>query len=371
MNSKNAFNQSSKVLQALLALESDLPRSKYEASANPQKTASAIATGAAWKCALISSAASLPPGPIGAVTALFNTFAIQKTQRQMLADLAAVYGKSPRPILSQQSHTALEQHAAKKASNAAVRFGRAKLMGKTLSIPNRAFAKVGGVAQTQLAVRYGLARCLPILGAAGVGTFTYFETRKIAAEATLALGRQDESTQKMPTKMQEAKAGEQTAKTKTSAFLNTEAKDQPPSVERVGTWGRRTVFFDPANQPASEQRELLYFVEGKSLCELARNDKHATITWLDDQEKLESAREQYNWHLKVNPLAVEIAKATSTFNVDALGDLKTKCKECDGDGEWFDTGKRISYGVPSDGPPIIERCPVCNGHGWLSNIYRQ
>src|SRR5205085_7657468 len=71
-----------------------VPTSTEPPAANPGARAESIGKSASMKAAAISSALALPPGPAGLLTVLPDLLLIWKLQGQMVADVAAAYGKS-------------------------------------------------------------------------------------------------------------------------------------------------------------------------------------------------------------------------------------------------------------------------------------
>src|SRR4051812_31696548 len=82
------------VSQALHALMSKVPRSAEPAAFDPRIRAQALAKSAALRAAALSGAMSLPPGPLGMVTVLPDLLSVWRLQQQLVADIAAVFGKS-------------------------------------------------------------------------------------------------------------------------------------------------------------------------------------------------------------------------------------------------------------------------------------
>ena len=72
----------------------DVPRPRTHQVSDPASDAAAIAKRAAKQAALLSGTLALPPGPLGMLTVLPDLFLIWKTQRQMVADIFGLYGRS-------------------------------------------------------------------------------------------------------------------------------------------------------------------------------------------------------------------------------------------------------------------------------------
>jgi len=72
----------------------DVPAPKTHKVTDPDRQADLIARTAARQAAVLSGSLALPPGPFGMLTVLPDIYLIWKTQRQMVADIFALYGRS-------------------------------------------------------------------------------------------------------------------------------------------------------------------------------------------------------------------------------------------------------------------------------------
>jgi hypothetical protein len=72
----------------------DVPPPRTHQVSDPGREAAAIAKRAAKQAALLSGSLALPPGPLGMLTVLPDLYVIWKTQRQMVADIFGVYGRT-------------------------------------------------------------------------------------------------------------------------------------------------------------------------------------------------------------------------------------------------------------------------------------
>lgn len=139
----------------------------------------------------------------------------------------------------------------------------------------------------------------------------------------------------------------------------------------VGLWhGKRHVVFDPSIQPENSEFMLLYFVEGHSLCARKRADERMEITNVNNPYDREFALGQYDLWCSANSRLVAEKKARQEFNVENPPPPRKRCPQCDGQPNWFDYVNKTTYGVISEGPNIIERCPSCNGHGFVSDVLK-
>lgn len=142
----------------------------------------------------------------------------------------------------------------------------------------------------------------------------------------------------------------------------------------VGIWhNNRHVVLEPSIQPENQEFMLLYFVEGHSLCVRNRDVeriafKNKEITTVKNPYVRDFALEQYSLWYSANAHIAELKKSAQQFEVENPPPPRKKCPQCDGQPNWFDTVNKPTYGVISEGPNIVERCPSCNGKGFVDNV---
>jgi len=176
-------NDHSRVTQAILDFVSQIPDSKVADAKDPESEAQRLATRAAQKAALTAGSLALPPGPLGWLTVLPELIAIWKIQAQMVSDIAAAYGKHSVLGREQMLWCLFRHTAAQAVRDLAVRVGdRLVFRRVTYSVAER-IAKRIGVKVSQRAVGNGIARWLPLVGAAGVGAYAYYDTGQVARTA--------------------------------------------------------------------------------------------------------------------------------------------------------------------------------------------
>ncbi|MEO8849981.1 MAG: hypothetical protein ABI440_15305, partial [Casimicrobiaceae bacterium] len=84
----------SEVLPGMLErIITDVPAARSR-DGDVEPSATAIARSAARRAALLSGSLALPPGPLGMATVMPDLYLIWKIQRQMVADLFALQGRS-------------------------------------------------------------------------------------------------------------------------------------------------------------------------------------------------------------------------------------------------------------------------------------
>jgi len=110
------------------------------------------------------------------ITILPDLYAIWRIQAQLVADIAAVYGKTG--FLTQETMLfCLFKHAAAQAvRDLIVRAGeRVLIKTPTLRASQRILEKIGAKT-TQRALGRGASRWVPIVGALGVAGYAYYDT---------------------------------------------------------------------------------------------------------------------------------------------------------------------------------------------------
>src|ERR1044071_5170777 len=82
-----------KLFKILFKVVNEIPSSTEERATKAVFRARKLTEEAALKAATISGALALPPGPLGWLTILPDLAAIWRLQAQLVADIAAVFGK--------------------------------------------------------------------------------------------------------------------------------------------------------------------------------------------------------------------------------------------------------------------------------------
>lgn len=161
----------------------DVPLPKTHEVEDPDRQADLIAKTAARQAAIVSGSLALPPGPFGMVTVLPDLYLIWKTQRQMVADIFALYGRSAELTRMHMLYCLFRHAASQVLRDVVVRTGQRivveqlsagalkKVVGKVgLSVSKRVAGKAAG-------------RWIPLAGAAAVGAYAYWDTLQVARTA--------------------------------------------------------------------------------------------------------------------------------------------------------------------------------------------
>ena len=169
--------------RAVLPLFGKVPTSKLRKSEKPQEDARRHANSAAAQAALAAGALALPPGALGWLTLLPEMVGVWKMQRQLVADIAALYGKQSTLTPEQVVYCLFQHSAGQGVRDLVVRVGQRTLVRRASPRLVGAITRRIGTQLARRTVDKGMARWLPIVGAVGVGAYAYIDTAKVAATA--------------------------------------------------------------------------------------------------------------------------------------------------------------------------------------------
>lgn len=177
-----------RLLEALTAIAGAVPKSHRGQHLNPRVASRALAVNVARQTAAVSGASAVLPGIGATVGVVADLVAVLKMQQKLIADIAALYGKSE--SLTREVMIGL---LFKDSSPNAVRgllashAGWSKPDQKTLarrsdSFLKRALRKIAwGLARRMVGKAF--ARIVPVVGAAGAGIGSYRGTLAVAETA--------------------------------------------------------------------------------------------------------------------------------------------------------------------------------------------
>jgi hypothetical protein len=175
--------RSNQIGQAILDVLAKIPRSNKRSSSKPNEVARELANASAARAAIISGSLALPPGPLGWLTILPDLIAIWKLQSQMVADIAALYGKTATLTQEQMLYCLFRHFAAQAVRDLVVRVGSRVIVQRATLGALQAAAQRVGVKVTQRALGAAAGRWIPIVGALGVGAYAYYDTAQVARTA--------------------------------------------------------------------------------------------------------------------------------------------------------------------------------------------
>jgi hypothetical protein len=173
----------SKISSAILSFIANTPTSLQRTNSSPGASARNIANKAAATAATVAGTLALPAGPLGWITILPEMVGVWKIQAQMVADIAALYGKTATLAREQMLYCLFKHSAAQVMRDLVVRVGERVIIKRASLRVMRSIAQKIGVKVTQRAIGKGLSRWLPIVGALGVGAYAFYDTAQVASTA--------------------------------------------------------------------------------------------------------------------------------------------------------------------------------------------
>jgi hypothetical protein len=174
------------VVDAIEDVVARVPSSRERASDSPAEAAQVIARKAAARAAALSGALALPPGVLGLFTVLPDLIAIWRIQAQMVADVAGLYGKDMQLTRTHMLYCLFRHASSQLARDVVVRAGERFFVRQLSGGALRSFLTSIGISVTQRVAGTAASRWVPLIGAAAVAGYAYFDTLQVA-KTTLKL----------------------------------------------------------------------------------------------------------------------------------------------------------------------------------------
>jgi uncharacterized protein (DUF697 family) len=160
-----------------------VPVSEERLSSTPKVRSAALIKKASTTTAGISGGAALVPGPLGLLTILPDMYAIWRVQAQLVADIAAVYGKTGTLGKEQLIWCLFKHSAVHVAGDFVVQVGERYIVHpRSLRWIQKAVGLLG-IKIAQRVLGKTVARYLPVFGAAVVARYAYLDTTKVGLAA--------------------------------------------------------------------------------------------------------------------------------------------------------------------------------------------
>jgi hypothetical protein len=169
--------------QAILPFIAKIPASKEPKSKTPAVDARKKANAAAANAAMAAGALALPPGPLGWLTILPEMVGVWRIQKQLVVDIAAIYGQQTTLTPEQVVYCLFQHTATQGLRDLVVRVGQRTLVRRASPLLFRSITRRIGSKLAQRSVGKAAARWIPIVGALGVGAYAYYDTAQVAATA--------------------------------------------------------------------------------------------------------------------------------------------------------------------------------------------
>jgi len=176
----------------------DVPPPRSHPVAHPDDHARELARKAAQRAAMVSGSLALPPGPLGMLTVLPDIYVIWRIQRQMVADIFGLYGRSAELTRTHMLYCLFRHAASQVLRDVAVRAGqRVVLQQLSGGALKGALARVG-TSVTQRLAGTAASRWVPLAGAAAVASYAYWDTLQVAKTARRLLAGTDGGPPRAP-----------------------------------------------------------------------------------------------------------------------------------------------------------------------------
>jgi hypothetical protein len=168
------------LIEGILA---DVPAPHAHAVAEPTSASERVAREAARKAALLSGSLALPPGPLGMLTVLPDLYLIWKTQKQMVADIFALHGRSAELTRTHMLYCLFRHLASQVLRDVVVRAGQRAIVRQVSTGALKGMLASLGVNVTRRIAGTAATRWVPVAGAAVVGAYAYWDTLQVARTA--------------------------------------------------------------------------------------------------------------------------------------------------------------------------------------------
>lgn len=180
------------LFRALENLAAHIPSSAEPLSSNPRRRAAEIVRVAGLKAGAMSATLAIPPGPAGLLTVIPDLIKIWQFQQQMVADVAACFGKTSQLNRQLMVYCLFRHGAAMLLRDVVARVGeRVIIKQASLKVIQQTLRKIG-IHVTQKAVGKTLSRWLPIVGPILIGGYSLWDTRNVGKTAIDTFSREIE-----------------------------------------------------------------------------------------------------------------------------------------------------------------------------------
>jgi hypothetical protein len=171
------------LIEILERVTATVPDSPEAPRPDRRTRAQELTYAAASEAGAVAGTLALPPGPLGLLTVIPDLIAVWKIQRQLVADIAACYGRTAELGRETMLYCLFRHAAAQVVRVLVVRLGtRLAVRRATVATLEKTVERVGLVV-TRRALGRGAARWLPIAGAIGVGAFAFYDTMQVGRTA--------------------------------------------------------------------------------------------------------------------------------------------------------------------------------------------
>jgi hypothetical protein len=171
------------VVGAIERVIADVPSPHTHRVDDPARQAETLAHEAARKAAVLSGSLALPPGPLGMLTVLPDLYLIWKVQRQMVADIFALHGRTAELTRTHMLYCLFRHMASHVLRDVVVRAGQRAVVAQLSAGALASALRSVGVVVTRRVAGTAASRWIPLAGAAAVGAYAYWDTLQVAKTA--------------------------------------------------------------------------------------------------------------------------------------------------------------------------------------------
>lgn len=168
-----------KLVKTLYDVISEIPVSRFDVEPDADAKSRSLIEKNAIKAAFISAGLSLPPGPTGYITILPDLSGIWKLQRNMVADIAALYGKKSMLGREQMLYCLFRHSVSQVIRDIMVRtITRVTIEETIASISEQILRRIGVHLARKTSSKF-IARTIPIIGTLGAGFYAFYDTKQV------------------------------------------------------------------------------------------------------------------------------------------------------------------------------------------------
>jgi hypothetical protein len=181
MKSRRAITRP--LVQAIMLTLSTLPKSKERKSRKPEVRAKELIGKSSLRAAAVSGSLAIPGGVVGLLTVIPDLLATWKIQAQLVADIAAVYGRSSQLEKEELMYCLFNYGRQSPVKDFVVRVGERLIVRKaSIHLLEQLSEKIG-VKVLQKIMGRGFSRLVPLVGALSVARYARQDTRLVGANA--------------------------------------------------------------------------------------------------------------------------------------------------------------------------------------------
>ena len=172
-----------KAINIIFDLITNIPESIYVSAMDADSRVKLITQRASFKAATVSTTLSIPAGFTGILTAIPDIAAIWRIQAQLVADIAATYGKIALLTREAMVWCLFRHSAAQLLRDVAVRTGSRVVVQKLSTTALKKVIEKIGLKISSTFLSKSLLRAIPAIGAIGNGAYAYYDTTEVGKTA--------------------------------------------------------------------------------------------------------------------------------------------------------------------------------------------